>query len=244
MVMTAAGARSTRPARRYLREPERLVFPVEEEVPEGGVHVRLRTLLWQLIRAELGHVAMVGSDQFVFWDASDPRRRLAPDVWFWRGAPDAPVQSWKVWERGAPHVAVEILSPEEGESARGFGAKLARYRQCGVREVVMFDAEDFVVPLRLWDRVEEDLVERDLGSPEALLSDALGLYWCVRPDPQLGQVLRLARDAAGSDLIPTFEEALAAEREALAAEREALAAEKEARRKAEDLVAELRKSTR
>ncbi len=52
-------------------------------------------------------------------------------------------------------------------------------------------------------------MERDLAGPDALLCDALGLYWCIRPDPALGPALRLARDATGTSLIPTPEERIA-----------------------------------
>ena len=90
-----------------MREPVPLIFPTDEEVPEHKLHVELRTALYQLIQLALGDHVIVGSEQFVYFDAANPQRRLAPDVMVWVGAKDEIFGAWKVWERGAPHVAVE-----------------------------------------------------------------------------------------------------------------------------------------
>jgi len=230
MHVSSSQAHSGRSERRYLRPPVPLIFPLEEEVPEVKLHLLLRTALFQLIRLELGDRAIVGSDQFVYFDAANPKRCLAPDVLVWVGAPDQLFDTWKVWERGAPHVAVEIVSPSDTPPGP-WGEKLERYRQCGVPELVRFDPESRTAPLRLWDRIEGDLVERDLSAPDALHCDALGLWWCVQANAQLGPMLRLARDAAGRELLPTLEEAqaqhaqVAAEQAQVAAEQAQVAAE-------------------
>jgi hypothetical protein len=191
--------------RRYLRAPVPVHFPVQEIVPEGGVHLELRTALFLLLRAEFAGRAFVGSDQFLYWDAVNPAQCVAPDVMVRLGAPDAPVACWKVWEGGAPHVAVEIVSPTD-TSDRNWSAKLERYRRSGVQELVRFDPEDAEHPLGLWDRVEHDLVERDVGSEAAHASAALELYWCVTPDTRLGRKLGLSLDANGTEPILTLEE--------------------------------------
>ena len=194
--------------RRYLRAPVSVHFPVQDVVPETGVHYELRTALFLLLRGEFTDRAFVGSDQFLYWDPADPQACVAPDVMVRLGAPDAPVPCWKVWEGGAPHVAVEIVSSSDA-SDRNWSLKLERYLRSGVQEVVRFDPEDDTRALRLWDRVEGDLVERDLTGARCHPSDALGLYWLVTPDARLGQRLRLARDANGSVLLPTHEERIA-----------------------------------
>lgn len=207
-VVSGAAAR-----RRYLRAPVPVFFPEAESVPETGIHLRLRTALWSMIRLSLGDRAVVGSDQFLYWDCTDPKQCLAPDVLVWLGAPDRPFPSWKVWERGAPHLAVEIVSQTDARDRR-WQQKLAAYRRSGVLEVVRFDAEHARQPLRLWDRVEGDLVERQLRERELEYSDTLGLFWLVAPEPELGLMLRLARDAAGTDRLLTDEEARRADAEA------------------------------
>jgi hypothetical protein len=217
MVMTSDPAAPAGPGeRRYLRQPIPLIFPSDEEVPEHKLHVELRTALYQLVRLALGDRVIVGTEQFVYFDASDPKRCLAPDLMVWVGGPDEIFGTWKVWERGAPHVAVEIVSPSD-KPPGPWKKKLEQYAQCGVREVVRFDPLAQSGRLRIWDRVEGDLVERDVSSPAGHLCDALGLYWCLTVDPRLGLMLRLSRDSAGVDVLPTPEEA---QREAEARVRE------------------------
>jgi hypothetical protein len=123
----------------------------------------------------------------------------------------------KVWEGGAPQLAVEIVSPSD-DSPKDCDEKLERYRQSGVAEVVRFDPGHPEHPLRLWDRLEGDLVERALDGHAALSCDTLGLYWHPCPDARLGRVLRLARDPAGQQLLPTPDEREEQERAAKEAE--------------------------
>jgi Uma2 family endonuclease len=103
-------------------------------------------------------------------------------------------------------LAVEIVSPSDTPEAT-WSEKLAQYRRSGIAEVVRFDPADAAQPLRLWDRLEGDLVERQLTGENALLCDTLGLHWCVRTDATLGCVLRLSRDALGEVLVLTALEA-------------------------------------
>jgi hypothetical protein len=207
-------------ARRYLRPPVPKHFPVEEEMPETRRHVELRTALFLTIQREFGDRVVVGTEQFVYWDPSDPRQCCAPDVMVRVGEPDARFDSWKVWERGAPHLAVEIISASDATD-RPWEAKLDRYRRLGVRELVRFDADDAGLPLRVWDHVEGDLVERDPDDAEFARCDALACFWHVGTDKYGERTLRLSRDLAGTDPYPTPEE-----RERRAEERERRAEER------------------
>jgi hypothetical protein len=189
-------------------------------MPEGGIHLELRTALYLILRGEFAGRAFIGSEQFLYWDPTDPKKCLAPDLMVRREGPDLPLPCLKVWEGGAPQLAVEIVSPSDN-SARDWDEKLERYRQSGVAEVVRFDPEHPDHPLRLWDRVEGDLVERALDGPAALKCDALGLYWHHQRDARLGRILRLARDPLGQQLLLTPEEQRAQEREQERAEKEA-----------------------
>jgi Uma2 family endonuclease len=197
-----------RPERSYVRPPIPIHFPESAEMPETGVHLELRTALYLLVRDFVAERGAVGSEQFVYWDPSDPRQCLAPDLIVRMGAPPGPFPTWKTWERGAPHLAVEVVSPSDASEAE-WGTKLARYRKAGINEVARFDPEDEIRPLRLWDRFEGDLVERKLDGENALLCDTLGLYWCVRSDATLGRALRLSRDALGQTLVPSALERVA-----------------------------------
>lgn len=177
-------------------------------MPETGVHLEVRTALYLLVRDFVGARGAVGSEQFVYWDPSDPRRCLAPDLIVRMGAVPGPFPLWKVWERGAPHLAVEIVSPSDA-SEGDWQEKLAAYRKSGINEIARFDPEDETRPLRLWDRLEGDLVERELVGEHALLCDTLGVHWCVLQDAALGQVLRLSLDALGQALVPSAAERIA-----------------------------------
>ena len=102
-----------RKGRSYLRAPVPLHFPSEEEVPEGVVHFKLRAQLFASLEALLGTGSLVSSDQFVYWDPTDPSQRLAPDIGIRVGTPRSLIQSWKTWELGAPQVGVEIVSASD-----------------------------------------------------------------------------------------------------------------------------------
>lgn len=215
-------------------------------MPETGVHLEVRTALYLLVRDFVGERGAVGSEQFVYWDCSDPRPCLAPDLIVRMGAAPGPFPTWKIWERGAPHLAVEIVSPSDA-SESDFAAKLEGYRKTGINEIVRFDPADVERPLRLWDRFDGgDLVERDLEGEHALLCDTLGVYWCVHEDRTLGRVLRLASDPLGQELVPTAieQERAAKEQERAAKEQERAAKEQEraiAAARIAELEAELRR---
>jgi Uma2 family endonuclease len=250
MVMTTpsrTAAPSAAPEPRYLRAPVPLHFPEAELVPETKAHLRQKALLFQILELAFRERAAIGCDQFVYWDPTDPRQCLAPDAFVRLGAPDDEFRTWKVWERGAPDVAIEILSSDDARD-RDWDAKLERYRRLGVRELVAFDAECSPPSLRLWESVGGDLVERALEGLSAP-SRCLPGTWVVVPDEVAGVLLRLSRDPEGKDLFPTpaEHERQVAERERQAAERErsqrvaAEARASEAEARIRELEAELRR---
>ncbi|HZF53663.1 MAG TPA: Uma2 family endonuclease [Polyangiaceae bacterium] len=216
-----------------------LHFPEEATAPVHKRHLELRTLLY-LVLGTLGGEHTIGSNQFVYWDPTDPSRWLAPDAFVRLGVPDSVFGSWKTWERGVPEVAVEIVSDSDASSA-SWEAKLRRYQELGVRELVRFDWEETAErQLRIWDRVEGELVPRT-DAKDRHLCRGLSLYWVVVPTLRHPATLRLARDAEGRDLVGrdpwlTPEETKARVREAEARIREAEARGREA---AEQRVAEL-----
>jgi Uma2 family endonuclease len=173
-----------RPELHYVRAPEPIRFPEEEEVPEGYAHLVVRTFLFRLLSYALGPEHTVGSDQFVYWNASSSSIRLAPDVFVKLNCRQpAKLGSWQTWKHGgAPDLAVEIVSPNEGDGTT-WEDKLARYHELGVTELVRFDPE---APeghrLRVWDRVDDDLVERQIRDDQTPCL-AFGLLWTVRMVP-------------------------------------------------------------
>jgi Uma2 family endonuclease len=209
-----------RPSIRHVRPPKPIRFPTEEKVPEGIRHLELRTFLYRVLKLALEDHAQVGSDQFMYWNGRNPKRYLAPDVFVHFGAPHELVKSWKTWERGTPQLAIEIVS-DPGTEIDDFPSKLERYEELGVPELVLFDPD---APkgsrVRAWDRVEDDLVERVVEDDRTPCL-SLGLHWVVAPVETHPVGLRLARDEAGEDLLPSPEEAVRREMEAAKREAEA-----------------------
>lgn len=190
---------------RYLREPKPLFFPTTKHMPESRRHYELRTALFQILQAAFGERATIGCDQFVYWNPREPRQCLAPDVMVRVGEADAPFDSWKTWERGAPHLAVEVLSKSDSEDW-SWEQKFERYGQTGIQELVSLDLDRADRPLRIWDLFDGDLVERDPFSPDFLECRALGVFFCLREAPKLGLMLGLARTRDGQDPFLTPDE--------------------------------------
>ena len=204
MPMSASSGRSSLTQRhRYKQRPEPLVFPVEETVSEGRRHLELRLLVFDSLDLELGHRATVGSDQFVYWNASNPKRCLSPDVFVCLGRWVDDLLTWKTWEQGGvPDVAVEISSPSDTPEGP-WQRKLERYAELGIPELVRFRREAPAGQrLQVWDRIEENLLERETGG-RAEWSEVLGLWWVVVEHPEFGHALRLSRDPVGQDILPT-----------------------------------------
>lgn len=190
--------------RTYVTAPRPIHFPSEERldeaVSETKRHLEARTTLYLLLKDALASAA-VGSDQFVYWDATDPKRCLSPDVFVKLGTHDNTFDHWKTWERSAPDLAVEIVSASDRPDAE-WAEKFERYRASGVAEVVRFDPANELNPVRVWDRLDDDLVERAPDSAHLRECAALNLWWVVVPSEH-GPMLRLARDSDGGGLLPT-----------------------------------------
>jgi Uma2 family endonuclease len=201
-------------------------------VPETNRHLEIRTALYLILKRELAATATIGSEQFIYWDPTTSKKRLAPDAFVRLDAPHRPFRTWKTWEGGAPDLGVEVVSDSD-EDEPDWNEKLERYRAAGISEVVRFHPEDRERPIRIWDAVDGDLVERAANDPDLRACEALDLWWTVVEHPLIGPMLRLARDREGLDLLPTPDEAEAKAREAEAQARQAnerLLAEMEALR--------------
>jgi hypothetical protein len=202
--------RHVRPVR-PLRFPEQ--EPEDEHLGQSRRHWHLCKALYEIFRAAVStEEHTIGGDQFVYFRANDARRCLAPDVFVKLDRPDADFDSWKSWERGAPDVAIEVLSPSDTDEMWTVEEKLGRYHELGVRELIIFDIDAPAGErLRAWDRIDGDFVERVVEN-ERTPCVTLGLHVVVAPiavdeKTQYPACIRLARDPEGRELIPTTEEA-------------------------------------
>jgi Uma2 family endonuclease len=203
----AASLPHVRPVRPlHFRDQE----PEEERLREGERHARVCQVFHDLLTSVVPTSrCSIGADQFVYFRANDPSRCLAPDAFVKIGVPDEAFPSWKSWERGAPDVAFEILSPSDSDEPWTLDEKLERYHELGVRELVVFDVD---APagrrLRAWDRMDGDLVER-VVEHERTPCLTLGLQLTIAPAVidaalRLPACLRLLRDDGSLEL--TLEE--------------------------------------
>jgi Uma2 family endonuclease len=207
---------------RYREPVVPIHFPEEANVPETTLHLDLRILLYQLLKDYLGTTVTVCSDQFLYYAADDPKQALAPDVFVRLGTHVKYVQSWKTWERGAPEVAVEVVSRSDAPEVP-WQEKLSRYHRLGVRELLRFDPMATGADrLRIWDRVEGALVER-IVETDRIRSIALPVIWVVGQADDLDPALRIAETSAGEPLVLTQREAREAEARAREAEARARA---------------------
>jgi Uma2 family endonuclease len=195
---------------RHVRPVEPLHFPEqeldEERMGQGRRHFKLCVALYELLCAACVPEHTVGADQFVYFDAANPRRCLAPDAFVTLGVRDHDFDSYLVWEEGTPDVAFEVLSPSDTPERWTFEDKLRRYLALGVSELVTFhvDAEPGQ-RLRVWDRIEQDLVER-VVTDDRTPCVTLGMTLLVGAVDEYPVGLRIARDAEGIDLVPTAKE--------------------------------------
>jgi Uma2 family endonuclease len=214
---------------RYVREVRPVDFPGTDPEwlsAETTQHQLLCEVLRSLLRTATNE-QMVCSDQFLYFDGSNPKRKCAPDAFVKLGKPWAPVRSWKTWEDGVPELCIEVLSPSEFENLT-LEEKLARFHAIGVPEVIAFDPDGVVgARLKAWDRLDGDLVER-VVEQERTPCRTLGMVFVIAPAPlhRLSAALRLWDPRRGEygSLVPTLAEA---EKERAEAEKERAEAEKE-----------------
>ena len=199
-------------------------------------------------------------DRDVFVVEGDNSRRLIPDLMVVRGIDRRTFRrSYKTWEEPVPQFVLEVASRSTVDRDRGF--KMERYRRLGVREYWQLDQEGGLLPRELMGhrlrrgRYEELAPGGRVGLARQYDSWVLGLS--LRTAIHDGGLTAVFRDLrTGEDAVAGKEvnkvlrnkdaiirdwqqRAEAAEGRAEAAERRKQE-EAEARRRAEDLVAELR----
>lgn len=212
---------------RYVRPIRPVDFPASDpdwDMGEGKRHQLFCDLLKQVLAVAAGPGASVGCDQFVYFDASNPQRKCAPDAFVKLDVPDELFDTWRTWEKGSPELCVEILSESDTREKLTLDEKLHRFHVMGVAEVVAFDVEAPIGRrLRAWDLVDGDLVER-IVEAEATPCRTLGLWFVLAPcaDPPLEVALRLAENRGGDRLVLSPLERAKAEAKSAKAEIERL----------------------
>ncbi|MGK4000389.1 Uma2 family endonuclease [Sorangium sp. So ce1024] len=211
-------------------------YPVEKKMGEDSLQTWIVELLRPLIErwySELGRPRFVGADQFIYYQQFDPSKVVAPDVYVLPGvAPGRRVRSWKVWETGmAPSFALEVASSDD--PYKEYADVLERYRELGVKELVIFDPDwergpDRVRWLRYRKLKTRGFVQVETTNADRIYARVLGC-WLRAIGAGEETRLRLATGPEGEALFPTAAEAerAASEMERAASEMERAASEME-----------------
>jgi Uma2 family endonuclease len=206
---------------------------LEEKMGQGGPHaytVKLAVDSTTALCDEQQRRAYIGWDIFIEWDPNDPRARVSPDLFLLEGQdPTITPSIWCTWEveHDPPRFAMEIVS--QRSRTKDYEHNPSKYSALGVEEFLIFDPEprgQDSFALQLYRRTPRGQFLRAYAGPGPVESKVLGAWWVV---VEGGTRVRLARDAAGTDLVPTAnEQAMAAEAQAKAADARATAAEAQA----------------
>lgn len=210
-------------------------YPVTEKVGEELLQRLIMELLRPLIAEWLsgqGRPALVGADQFIYWEQFNARKAVSPDVYVLPGvAPDTPVTAWKVWETGVvPSFCFEVVS---GDRLKDYEEAPRRYADLGIEELVLFDphSDDSARRVRwqVFRRIGDDLIGVETSDGDRVRSAVLG-GWLRQTGTGMATRVRVASDPRGDVLVPTDAERARAAEEEL----ERLRAEVERLRSGED----------
>jgi len=210
----------------------------EEDMGQSGEQTLiiklLSSCLEELARERGWERVLISSDQFFAWIPGAPLVRVSPDVYLLDDPPPLPLPlSWQTWKHGhrAPRFAVEIVSGDDRRSRawrKDYDDAPAKYAQLGTKELVIFDPEAAAGRTRRQERVALQLYRREEdggfvqvhAGPGPVFSRELQIWLFVLRDGEVAR-LRLARDEALQDWVPTEAERAEQERRrAEAAERE------------------------
>jgi Uma2 family endonuclease len=165
----------------------------------------------------------VGSDEFFAWVKKHPLVRVSPDTFVLDDPPPGQrPEMWETWREGVrpPRFALEVVSDKSPRKDLVDGP--AKYRQLGVRELVIFDQtiaegrhpRSKRVPLEVWRRTPKGRFQRVHRGVAPAWSEELQAWLVITFDATGAALLRLARDEKGAALVPTADEAReAAERQ-------------------------------
>jgi hypothetical protein len=227
-------------ARKRSKPYDPTYYPVDDEMGEGLLHLLIRELLRPLIArflVESGVKALVGGNQYIYWEQYAPTKSVAPDVYVLPGvSPKRSVKSWKVWEEDGvvPSFALEVVSDDPRKDYR---IAPQRYEELGVDELVIFDPDADARREGFRWQVFRRLKRRGFVRIETTNADRIAsrVLRCWLREVGSGEDLRvrLATGPTGDVLVPLPEEA---ERAAKEAER---AARERAEREVEKLRAEI-----
>ncbi len=189
---------------------------------QGGEQSEINSELGSSIGVLLGERGVtntyVGTDQFFGWMKSEPRVRVSPDVYLLDDPPPPPLPAmWKTWKgHKPPRLALEIVSGDDKKRARwkkDYEDNPEKYSRLGSNELVVFDPDVAVglapeperVILQVYRRQADNSFVRVYSGSGPAESRELGAYFVLTFVGAAAR-LRVSRDAAGTDIVPTTKE--------------------------------------
>jgi Uma2 family endonuclease len=207
----------------------RLVVPISpapdaweletENTSETVLHDLVIELLVAIFRSWIHRTArdaLAGSNLALRWDGKHPNRGVDPDVYVVEPAPPEGelTTSLRLWEKGhhVPSVCVEVVSATTAAKDYDLNDGPARYAAAGVKELWVFDPlkagpkrpDGSPWTLQVWRRMPKGSFRRVYEGDGPAFSRELGAWLVVT---NAGMRLRIANDAAGTQLWPTAAEA-------------------------------------
>lgn len=187
-----------------------------EGAEQGEIIRMLLSCLAMLARERRWQNRMLAGDQFFAWRRDQPLVRVSPDVYVVDGPPPPPLpRSWQTWLPGhvPPTVAFEVVSDDW---QKDYEAPL-KYSQLGCPELVVFDpdvatgaiVDPHRVALQVWRREADGALAREYWGSGPARVDGIDAWVVVALATGPVARLRIARDDAGTDLVPTAEERVA-----------------------------------
>lgn len=192
-----------------------------ETMPESVLHDAVVTLLRAVLEVWAGahRPCLVARNLAVRWDESQPQVGVDPDIAVLKPPPPegSSLRSLRTWDTGhrAPLLAVEVVS--ETNPRKDYVLAPDKYAASGTGELWVFDpllsgptSQGGPFRLQVWNRAGRGDFVRTYAGDGPVRSTALDAFLVVVDE---GRKLRLAHDAAGTDLWLTGEEEERAARE-------------------------------
>lgn len=177
----------------------------------------LLSCLTQLAKERKWQNVFIGADQFFSWVEQEPLVRVSPDIYLLDHPPPRPFpDNWQTWLPGhkPPRLAIEIVS--KGNWNKDYNEAPAKYAQLGTQELIIFDPQAVIKRVtKPSKRVALQVFRREVDSGFVQIYNGLGPMrseeldaWLVVKPEGVTASLGIARNALGTDFVPSIEEVI------------------------------------
>lgn len=149
----------------------------------SDLHRRILTRILQTLENHFTQSpeVYVSGDILMYYREGHPQQVISPDVLVTFGIGQKPRLTYKVWEEGkVPDFVMELSS--KSTYRNDLGEKMELYASLGIRDYVLYDAEDLYLPTPLmgFTLVEGRYVAMSPNADGGIYSEVLGLEFRLR----------------------------------------------------------------